>query len=387
MLDELNRELYPQEMVDALEAVTPGQLTVFVPERSCYEKIRNQIMRVVMSMQIRVAVNVVPTEYGPFQWIGIVRRVSAFDPAKLSFAAVRLQDIDDTYEVGRFFRRKLFGVLDVPDELIEYYVPSRRSFMSKSSIAPGKISCSWSDVPSRPSFMSKSRNALRKIIGSWSVESAPGASSDECSFSHEPNHEKLIAYERDPEQQLEDKLEDERKQWIDALSALMVEYMMRFNEAPPMEMIRERIKGKFLLNSSRMSPITVSGDMKIFLPELNEIQLRMTPLATTVYILFLCHPEGIRLKDIADYRNELIEIYSMVKPGSDDRLGRRSIDDLVNPLGNSLQEKLSMTRRAIKRYILDQEMAEHYIIKGDRGGLYRINLDPEMINLPFILKS
>lgn len=363
MLDELNRELYPQEMVDALEAVTPGQLTVFVPERSCYEKIRNQIMRVVMSMQIRVAVNVVPTDFGPFQWIGIVRRVSAFDPAKLSFAAVRLQDIDDTYEVGRFFRRKLFGVLDVPDELIEYYVPSRRSFMSKSRIAPGKISCSWS------------------------VDGAPGASSPECSLGHEPNHEKLIAYERDPEQQLEDKLEDERKQWIDALSALMVEYMMRFNEAPPMEMIRERIKGKFLLNSSRMSPITVSGDMKIFLPELNEIQLRMTPLATTVYILFLCHPEGIRLKDIADYRNELIEIYSMVKPGSDDRIACRSIDDLVDPLGNSLQEKLSMTRRSIKRYILDREMAEHYMICGERGGLYRINLDPRLIHLPSILQS
>ena len=106
--------------------------------------------------------------------------------------------------------------------------------------------------------------------------------------------------------------------------------------------------------------------MKIYLPELNEIQLRMTPLATTVYILFLCHPEGIRLKDIGDFREQLIEIYSMVKPGSNDRIARRSIDDLVDPLGNSLQEKLSMTRRAIKRYILDPEMAENYLICGER---------------------
>ena len=77
----------------------------------------------------------------------------------------------------------------------------------------------------------------------------------------------------------------------------------------------------------------------------------------------------------------------MVKPGASEAMASASIDELVNPMGNSLNEKLSMIRRSVKRYILDKQMAEHYVINGRRGELYRIALDPQLIHLPQSLKS
>lgn len=372
---------YPEEMVDALTAIRPGELTLMVPDDASAEKLRHRVMEIAMSLGLRYEWNIVKTSYAPMLWNIVVRRVSAIDTNRLSYIAVRLQDIDNPQSVARFFRSRLFNVLDREPELIEYYRP-KEDGSDYLSFFPSPVPCDAS--PDYPSSFTDSNEF---------EESAPDEKTPGFGFPHPCLRKRARSIGApavrppDPEIGIEEALEDEKKRWVDALSALMVQYVARFHEAPPMEMIEQQIRGKILINASRKSPITVSGDMKIYLPELNEIQLRMTPLATTVYIFFLCHPEGIRLKDIADHKHQLLEIYSMVKPGSSDRLALRSINELINPLGNSLQEKLSMTRRAIKRYILDPEMAKNYIITGERGGLYRIPLDPQLITLPQILRN
>ncbi|MBD5255854.1 MAG: hypothetical protein HDS53_07295 [Barnesiella sp.] len=358
-MESLNN--YPTDMLDTLKAIRPGTLTIVVPTDSCIEKIRHRVAEIAMSMGIRYEWSVVKSNCPSLHWNILTRRVSALDPSRLSFVGVKLQDIDHPKHVARFFRSKLFGVLDTPDKLIEYYKPD------------------LSDYNYKPSTI------VRKRELPTSTDS-PLIRDPECSLSDETSSLSLHSSFFPSEQDDEFQLESEKKRWVDALSALMVGYVARFHETPPIELIANEIRGKITLSSTKESPITVNGDMKIFLPELNEIQLRMTPLATTVYILFLCHPEGIRLKDIADYRSELIEIYSMVKPGGNDTYAEQSINELVNPLSNSLQEKLSMTRRAVKRYILDPKMAELYMISGQRNGLYRIAIDPALIHLPDSLK-
>ena len=65
----------------------------------------------------------------------------------------------------------------------------------------------------------------------------------------------------------------------------------------------------------------------------------MEPLVKAVYLLFLNHPEGIIFKNLPDYRQELTEIYSEVRPwGLTDR-ALQSIEDVTNPMLNSINEK------------------------------------------------
>ena len=366
------------ELLRELGRVKAGVLTAFVPSMDAVEKIGGIVREIAMSLGMRIESQVLVTDYAPLQWSLGVRRVSALDPERPRYSLVRFNDAGNPLEVGSYLRAKLFDIIDDSPTQVEYYQPVNRRFSRIHQLRGREI---FDD---------------RSLADDDDIEfcgNLPG------SIEFKPNEESIIATNENEscyslglsvsldEDRSDFELDREKKQWVDALSALIVQYMTRFHEAPPMEMIEASVRGKILLSASHKSPLTVSGDMKIYLPELNEIQLRMTPLATTVYILFLCHPEGIRLKDIADYRHELTEIYSMVKPGASEAMASASIDELVNPMGNSLNEKLSMIRRSVKRYILDKQMAEHYVIKGRRGELYRIALDPQLIHLPQSLKS
>lgn len=366
------------ELLRELGRVKAGVLTAFVPSMDAVEKIGGIVREIAMSLGMRIESQVLATDYAPLQWSLGVRRVSALDPERPRYSLVRFNDVGNPLEVGRYLRTKLFDIIDDSPSQVEYYQPvnkrfSRVDFLRRIEIFDDRSLVDGHDFDSRDNLPG-------------SIGFKPSEESNIVTNENEPCFSLGLSVSFD-EDQSDFELDREKKQWVDALSALIVQYMTRFHEAPPMEMIEASVRGKILLSASHKSPLTVSGDMKIYLPELNEIQLRMTPLATTVYILFLCHPEGIRLKDIADYRHELTEIYSMVKPGASEAMASASIDELVNPMGNSLNEKLSMIRRSVKRYILDKQMAEHYVINGRRGELYRIALDPQLIHLPQSLKS
>lgn len=181
-------------------------------------------------------------------------------------------------------------------------------------------------------------------------------------------------------------VERDKKMYIDRISAIVLDYVTRFNEVPPMEQIEEVLRGKLTIKSEQTSPIVVNGDLKVILPAYNELELRFSPLLRTLYILFLCHPEGIVLKQIDDLRKEIEGIYLLIKPGGSDDLMRYSIDELCDPMSDSLRQKISKINRIIKCVILNPELADHYLIKGQRGQAYSINISPSQITLPQCFK-
>ena len=79
---------------------------------------------------------------------------------------------------------------------------------------------------------------------------------------------------------------------------------------------------------------------------------------------------------------ELEDIYSIVMPGRDEEKAREAIDNLLDPLSNTLNEYISKIKRCFKLCIIDEELASNYIISGKRGESYRIALDPSLIILP-----
>ena len=123
--------------------------------------------------------------------------------------------------------------------------------------------------------------------------------------------------------------------------------------------------------------LTISRNYRLFLGE-QRVEIRMEPLVKAVYLLFLRHPEGIIFKDLPDYRQELTKIYSDVRPwGLTDR-ALQSIEDVTNPMLNSINEKCARIKKTFLG-VMDDNMAQHYYIDGLRGETKKISLPRELV--------
>ena len=123
--------------------------------------------------------------------------------------------------------------------------------------------------------------------------------------------------------------------------------------------------------------LVVTRNYRIFLGDEHR-EVHLEPLVKSVYLLFLKHPEGIIFKDLPDYRKELALIYNKVRPwGLTDR-ALKSIEDVTNPMLNSINEKCARIRRTFVT-MLDSSVAEQYYIKGARGKAKKIILPRELV--------
>ena len=147
--------------------------------------------------------------------------------------------------------------------------------------------------------------------------------------------------------------------------------------------LRQRGVSQFILEQlihpdDRLSRLVVTKDYRILLPDYNNMEIKMEPLAKAVYLLFLKHPEGIVFKCLPDYRKELAEIYVKLRPlGLSDR-ALQSIEDVTNPLLNSINEKCARIRGAFVGQF-DDHMARHYYIDGRRGEAKKISLPRDLV--------
>ena len=104
----------------------------------------------------------------------------------------------------------------------------------------------------------------------------------------------------------------------------------------------------------------------------------MEPLVKAVYLLYLRHPEGIPFKQLPDYREELVELYGKIKPtGLNDRV-IKSIEDVTNPLLNSINEKCSRIKAAFHAEV-DASLVEYYYITGKSGKEKKITLPRNLV--------
>jgi hypothetical protein len=117
---------------------------------------------------------------------------------------------------------------------------------------------------------------------------------------------------------------------------------------------------------------------RIFLPDYNNMEIKMHPLSKAIYLLYLRHPEGIMFSYLPDYRDELLHLYEMIS-GRDNREDiRRSIDDMTDPTRNSINEKCSRIKQAFLREF-DDSIARNYYITGERGEAKKILIPREMV--------
>ena len=132
-----------------------------------------------------------------------------------------------------------------------------------------------------------------------------------------------------------------------------------------------------LHTDQQLPQLIITRNYRIFLGDEHR-EVHLEPLVKSVYLLFLKHPEGIVFKDLPDYRKELALIYNKVRPwGLTDR-ALKSIEDVTNPMLNSINEKCARIRRTFVS-MLDSSVAEQYYIKGARGKAKKITLPRELV--------
>ncbi len=130
-------------------------------------------------------------------------------------------------------------------------------------------------------------------------------------------------------------------------------------------------------NVVKMSRVTISKDGIILLTDYQK-EVKMEPIVKAVYLLFLKHPEGIAFKCLPDYRKELANIYQKIKPFGLTERAIRSIEDVTNPLLNSINEKCSRVRAAFLSEV-DPTLLEQYIITGKSGEVKKVMLSRDFV--------
>ncbi len=130
-------------------------------------------------------------------------------------------------------------------------------------------------------------------------------------------------------------------------------------------------------NAIKLSKLRITKDGTILLADYQK-EVKMEPIVKAVYLLFLNHPEGIAFKYLPDYRKELTDLYQKIKPFGLTERAIRSIEDVTNPLLNSINEKCSRIRAAFLSEV-DPSLLEQYIITGKGGEVKKILLSRDLV--------
>lgn len=187
----------------------------------------------------------------------------------------------------------------------------------------------------------------------------------------------------EPDYEAEPDYDAQRQKALNDIEAMILDYVTRYHADPTA--LLTKIRGKIIVNPDKVSPLRVNSDLEIVLPYYNEKVVDLYPQAKAVYFLMLRHPEGIVLKDMPDYAEEMQMLYDLIMPKRDDDKARETVANLCDPFTGRLQQVLSRVKKAFDSVIYNNDIAANYYIVGERGKPYRIALPSDQITLPAVL--
>ena len=128
----------------------------------------------------------------------------------------------------------------------------------------------------------------------------------------------------------------------------------------------------------RLSRLTITPQNRIYLSDYGNREIKLDHLSKAVYFLFLRHPKGIRFKELSDYHDELLDIYLRITGRDSLEDIHKSIDDIVDPLNNAINVKVSRVKSAFRSAVSDR-VARHYYIDGTGGMPKKVSLDRKLV--------
>lgn len=111
----------------------------------------------------------------------------------------------------------------------------------------------------------------------------------------------------------------------------------------------------------KLSRLLITRNWQFILLDYDRKEIEMQPVHKAVYLLFLAHPEGIVFKHLSDYREELLRYYKATARYMEIEKIEESVDRLINPLDNAINEKCSRIKKIFSE-LMDEYSASYYII-------------------------
>lgn len=112
---------------------------------------------------------------------------------------------------------------------------------------------------------------------------------------------------------------------------------------------------------AHLSRLLITKDYRFFLMDYQNREVELNPVHKAVYLLFLNHPKGIEFKRMCDFREELLQYYMATARFMDKKTIIDSVDMLIDPLNNSINEKCSRIKSTFLT-MMDQYTASYYFV-------------------------
>lgn len=108
--------------------------------------------------------------------------------------------------------------------------------------------------------------------------------------------------------------------------------------------------------------LNISDNLRIFIPELDNREMKMPALARALYVFYLRHEEGVEFKFLSEFTEELFSLYRLASNRLDDSRLRTTVDSLVNPTENKINECVSRIKTAFLS-VMDEYAARNYCLQ------------------------
>ena len=141
--------------------------------------------------------------------------------------------------------------------------------------------------------------------------------------------------------------------------------------------VENYLKNQSTVSISELSRLKIDENFSILLTDYN-LEIKLSHLTKSIYLLFLNHPEGILLTNLGLYKKELLEHYKKLSSRDDFDKMQISIDDIVTQKSNAIYVHLSRIKSAFTK-VVHHSIAKHYFIDGGKNKPKKIKLDTNLI--------
>ncbi len=117
--------------------------------------------------------------------------------------------------------------------------------------------------------------------------------------------------------------------------------------------------------------VRISRELRIFI---GHKELKIRPMAKTILLLFLRHPEGIVLKEIGLYKKEMLGLYRRVMRSLEPEVAEHRVQRILDIFNNDLNVNISRVNAAFAAMIKDERRL-FYKIQGPPGEPKKLLLD------------
>lgn len=115
-------------------------------------------------------------------------------------------------------------------------------------------------------------------------------------------------------------------------------------------------------STGKLMHIVVADDLRVSIPELGNLEVKMPTLSRVLYVFYLRHTEGVEFKFLSEYTEEIFALYRLTSNRIDDSKLRATVDSLVNPTENKINECVSRIKSAFLS-IMDEYLARNYFLQ------------------------